>query len=304
LTRHWSIGPTQAMAAHSFEASSYASSSSYPARGTDAQIGLDMNPVNILWDILTAKLGKLGIPASYLDMASFSAAGTTLKGESFGLSFVFEDSMSADEMIQEVLRHIDGAIDEDTATGKLVLTLVRPVDPATIPHITRDNCDKLSNFVMSGYTGLQSSLRLHWTDRSRDYNDNTVIIPNQGNAVNQAETEELEMEMRGVHELALAAQVADREAQATLRPIIKCSVLVGREFLRKKRGDAVKLTWSNPDLSGVVMRIADVDRGTIDDGKIRLDLISDYFYSARGQTQVPAVDRWHDRIDDIGDVIG
>jgi hypothetical protein len=306
LTRHWSIGPTQAMAAHSFEASSYVSSSSYPARGADAQIGYDVNPVNILWDLLVAKLGKLGIPATYLDSASFAAAGTTLKSESFGLSFSFEESRSADELIQEILRHIDGAIDEDTATGKLVLTLVRPVDPAAIPHITRSNCDKLTNFVMAGWTGLPSSLRLIWTNRNKDYNDDTIVLHSQGNAVNQGETEELLVEMRGITELALAVKVADREAQARLRPIIKFRVLVGREFLRVVRGQAVKVTWSGPDLSGVVMRVADVNRGTIEDGKISLDLISDYHYSARGQVQVPLIDRLSDHLDDLegADVIG
>lgn len=304
LTRHWSVGESPSVPAYSFEASSYYTGSSYPAAGSDATIGLDCNPVNILWDLFVAKLGKLGIPEIYLDKPSFQSAGTTLKSESFGLSFSFEEAKSADQLIQEVLRHVDGAIDEDPSTGRLVLTLVRPVDPSTLLHVTKDNCDKLTNFVAAGWTGLQSSLRLHFTDRDRDYNDNTVIIPTTGNAVNQSETEELEVEMRGITELALATRVADREAQARLRPIMKCSVYVGREFAGLVRGNAVKLTWSGPDISDVVFRVVDVDRGTIEDGKIRLDLIQDYFYAARGESQEPLLDRanLHGDISDFMDL--
>lgn len=297
----WMIGSSPNVAAYSFEVSSYYSGGSYPAAGSDAAIGYDCNPVNILWDLLVCKLGKLGIPASYLDKPSFQSAGTTLKSESFGLSFCFESSQTADEIIKEILRHIDGCIDEDPSTGKLVLLLVRPVDPATLLHITKDNCDRLTNFVASGFADLPSSLRLAFTDRARDYADNSVPIPNQGNAIQQAETEEAAVEFRGITELALATRIADRESQARFRPIIKCSVLVGREFLRVVRGQAVKLTWTGPDISGVVFRVADVDRGTIGDGKIRLDLISDYFYSARGEVQQPLLDRanLHGNLEDL-----
>jgi hypothetical protein len=286
----WNFGTSPGVGAYSFEASSYYQIGDYPAPGVYSQIGLDCNPANALWDLLSATLGKLGISTSYLDKPSFQAAAFKLYAEGNGFSRSFEGSQKADEIIQSILRQIDGAIDEDPVTGKLVLTLVRPVDPATLLHITRDNCDKLTGFSMGGWTGLPSSLRFIWTNRGKDYNDDTIVIHNQGNAVTQGEREEVAVEMRGVCESSNAITLADRESQALFRPIIKCRVFVGREFMRLVRGNAVKLTWSGPDISGVVMRVADVNRGTIEDGKIALDLISDYFYSARGSVQVPPIE--------------
>lgn len=302
-SQKWVIGTSPNVATYSFEVSSYCSKSSYPGPGTLSQVGVDSNPANVLWSVLVDKLGKLGIPTSYLDKGSFTAAAGVLQSESHGYSRSFESSQTADEIIQDVLRQIDGAIDEDPSIGKLVLTLVRPIDPATIPHITRDNCDKLTGFVMSGWTGLPSSLRFIYENRNKDYNDDTIVMHNQGNAKQQGETEEFAVEMRGCKEPALALKLADREAQAHFRPIIKCSVHVGREFLRLVRGNAVKLTWKNPDISGLVFRIANVDRGTIDDGKIRLDLISDFYYSLRGQAQVPLIDRLDDYKDAITEIV-
>lgn len=302
-SQKWVIGTSPQVAAYSFEVSSAYQLGDYPAPGVYSQIGYDCNPANVIWDLLVGSLGKLAVPSAYLDKPSFQAAAFKLYAEDHGYSRSFEQSQPAEQIIQDILKQIDGAIDEDPTTGKLVLTLVRPVDPATLPHITRDNCDKLTGFTMGGWTGLPSSLRFIYESRAKDYNDNTIVIHNQGNAVQQQEFEEAAIEMRGCKEDGLATRLADRESQALFRPIIKCRAVVGREFLRVLRGQAVKVTWSGPDLSGVVFRVADVNRGTIEDGKIILDLISDFYYSARGQVQIPVIEQLSDYKSQITDAV-
>jgi hypothetical protein len=278
----WTIGSSPNVAAYSFEASSYKDSGGYPAVGVYAQIGQDSNPVNVLYDLLVAKFGKLGIDSSYIDITSFQHAAAVCFSETHGYSRCIEDAQACDEHIQEILRQIDAAIDEDTSTGKVVITMVRPdFDPNTIPHITRDNCDSLTNFVASGWTGLPSTLRLKWTNRALDYTDATVTAHNQGNAINQLQEEAIDLAMPGVCEEALAKNLAGRELAARSRPIIKCRAIVGRDFLRVVRGQAVKVTWSNPDIADLIFRVANVERGTLEDGKIALDLVSDYFYTFR-----------------------
>jgi hypothetical protein len=287
--------------AYSFEASSYVSGGSYPAIGVYAQSGFDCNPVNVIWDILTASFGKLGLPTSLIDKSSFQVCGQTLYGETHGFSRVFEQMATAEDMLLELLTQIDGVLRENTTTGKLELKLIRPdYTAANLFEINRKNCDELQNLAMGGLTGIVNKVRLIYTNRADNYREGSVTAQNQANAVGQdGIVREVTLRMLGITEPALAASIAARELAARSRPIIKCSALVSRDILRHGVGDAIKLTWSNPDISGLVFRIAAMDRGTLTDRKIRVDLISDFYYSWRQQTAV-AVD-WHHHLGDLTD---
>jgi hypothetical protein len=279
------FGKSAGVPAYSFEASSYRDSGGYPAVGIYAQVGLDSNPINVLWDLYKAKFGKLGYDTSLLDKTSWQVAATTLYSEGHGYSRYITDASQVDDHILEILKQIDGVLRENPTTGKIELKLIRPdYDPATIPEITRANCDALVNFAASGWTNIINKIRLVYTNRTRDYVDDSELVQNQANAVGQnGQVNEQTLQMPGICETAQAQSIARRELTARSRPIIKCRALVDRSFLRVMQGDAVKLTWSNPDIAGLIFRVANVERGTLKDSKIALDLISDYFYTTRNQ---------------------
>jgi hypothetical protein len=58
--------------------------------------------------------------------------------------------------------------------------------------------------------------------------------------------------------------------------------------------------WTDPDIANIVFRVAAVDRGTIDDGKIALDLLQDYFYVTRSQPPRPVPEPQREIIDLLG----
>jgi hypothetical protein len=84
--------------------------------------------------------------------------------------------------------------------------------------------------------------------------------------------------MPGICNQVLADTVAARELAARSRPITKLRAICDRTARNLMPGDPVKLTWTDPDIAGLIFRIADVDRGTLADGKVAIDLISDNFY--------------------------
>jgi hypothetical protein len=279
----WYLGSSPSLAQYSFEVSSY--HATHPQLATYARVGSDSNPINVIYDLLAAKLGKLGIPLSLIDITSFQAAQYTLHTETHGYSRAIEEFSDAGERIQEIEKQIDGVVRENTTTGLIEIKLVRnDYDPATIPHITRNNCDDIVDFAMGGRSNLVNKLRLIYTDRANDYQDGSVVDQNPANAVGQdGQVVEQVINMPGVCTEALAQKLVVREMAARSRSIMRCRALVDRSFLRVNVGDAVKLTWTNPDIAGIVFRVANVDRGTLEDGKIALDLIQDYFYVYRGQ---------------------
>jgi hypothetical protein len=283
----WIIGGGPSVPAYSFEASSYQDTNGYPAVGTYARIGDDSNPVNVLWDVLKCSFGKLGISTSYIDSTSFSDAATTLYNESHGYSRSVEGTKTAKDFIQEILRQIDGVLYFDDSAGTLKLKLIRAdYNTATIPHITRDNAVDLVNFSIGGWS-VVNRVRLGYTDRDNDYQDNSVTVQNPANSYGQNVSDEDYVQMPGVHVTSLANRIAARELAWKSRPQIKCRAIVDRSFIRVNPGDAVKVTWSTPDISGLVFRVAAVDRGTLTDGRIALDLLSDVNYVWRGRVPEP-----------------
>lgn len=246
--------------------------------GTDFQG--DADPAEVIYCILTDPFGKLGLDPALVDLDSFMAASTTLKAEGFGYSRAFETGMGANEMIQDVLRTIDGALGFNRASGKLTLTLIRnDYDPTTARQIDKTNCKELRNVSIGGPTGVPNKIKVNYPDRSKGYATIPATAQNLANAVGQdGLVVEKVITFDGVKLAATAQMIAERELAAVSRPMIKCTAIVNRSFLDMNVGQVVKLTWQGPDISGLIFRIAAVTVGAPSDATIQLDLIQDAFY--------------------------
>ena len=282
-------GDSPQLGPFNFEASSYKDNASYPATGSHARLGEDSNPINVIYDLMVAKR-KLALATSRIDFPSFSRAAEVLAQESHGFSRYWDARIPAREMIREVLRQIDGVIFEDTATGKYKLKLVRSDhNYADLPHITRRNCRELQNLSIGGPTGAVNMVRVVYKNRARGYVDDSVIAQDTANAAGQdGEQREQVLHYPGITHAALASSVAYRELGWRSHDIIKCRALVNREFIDLGPGDAVRLSWTKPDISGTVFRVAGPPHhGKLTDNTIALDLISDNSYQYRSMPPRP-----------------
>ena len=296
LTDAWLIGMDPNVPSYSFEVSSYPLASLGPAGGkiadmTDpAKPQYDANPIDVIYDLLTGSYGKLGLDPSKLDIGAFTAAAVTIHNEGHGYSRAFDGGRSAKDTIQEILKQIDATLYTNPATGLITIKLIRPdYDPNTIPNITPDNCKELQNFSFGGWMDAPNKVRIAFNSRVlysvQCYGSSSVLAIN-GASVAQNGTSELQIEMLGVTNVILARQLAARELAAQARPLAKCTAIVNRSFYNVCPGDAVSVTWPEANLSGLVFRVAAVDRGTLANGQIKLDLIQDYFYQWRDQRPV------------------
>jgi hypothetical protein len=285
----WVVGDSAGVPAVSFEVSSYPSSTSYPSIGLYQTLGdSGANPIDVIYDLLVAKLGKLGLSSSYIDTTSFQAAAYTVRNEGNGYSNAINSAQEADEHIQDVLRQVDGALDEDPSDGLIKIKLVRDdYVYADLPHITKDNCEAIKSFAISGWTNIVNAVRVKYRNRDKDYTEDSEVEFNQGNAVGQDQLNEDVIDYPAVTTSAVAKNLAKRELGARSRPMIKMVAVIDRSFLRVLRGHAVKVTWTNPDIAGLVFRVADVNRGTLEDGKIELSLLLDSYYVWRAQAPKP-----------------
>jgi hypothetical protein len=258
--------------------------STYPAGSSSTNvIGDEANPVAVIEDILIGVFGKLGLPAAIIDPVSFNAAAATLKSEEHGYSRCIDAPRDAGDIINEILTQIDGVLYEDMRYGTIGIKLIRAdYEVADLRHITPDNCDEVQDFTAGGWTDIANKIRVVFPDRDLNYEDRSATAQNQANAVGQSgRISEVVLRFPGVCTSDLADAIAARELAARSRPIARCRVVVNREFLRTNVGDAVRVTWPEYHLAELVFRVAQVDRGTLADGKIALDLIQDFNYVYR-----------------------
>jgi hypothetical protein len=242
-------------------------------------IGVDGNPAWVLLDLLKFTFGKIGVPVALIDTATFEAARLKLFSEQHGYSRLIVAG-EADAHIQEILEQIDGVLRENPTTQKLELKLIRnDYLPGSIFHISKDNCSEIQNLAIGGWQGVPNKVRVVFTNRENAYRDGSAIAHNQANAVGQdGAVREVTIRMPGICNQVLADTVAARELAARSRPITKLRAICDRTARNLMPGDPVKLTWTDPDIAGLIFRIADVDRGTLADGKVAIDLISDNSY--------------------------
>ncbi len=276
---NWDLGEDNIMGSYSYEICSQPPG--YPwGSGFNGYTSIDANPALVIQDLLTGSLGKLKLPASRIDAFTFDSARTKLWEEQHGYSRSIEDTTDTAQIIEEILEQIDGVLYEDPRDGRIKLKLVRAdYDVAALPHITTSNCEGLQGFAAGGFEGVVNKIRIVFPNRDDVYRDGSATAHNMAVAAGQdGEVREVVLQMPGVCTQTLANQIAARELTARSRPIAKCKAVVDRSFYTVCPGDPVRVTWPEYGIDGRVFRVAAVDRGSLENGRITLDLIEDFFY--------------------------
>lgn len=275
----WHIGLSPSLPALQFEMSSYPEG--FGLAGTRT-IGQEANPADVIYDLLTSPL-KLNLPAASVDIASFTTAAITLLNEADGYSRSIEEIRSADEHIYEILKQIDAVLYVDPRTLRWTIKLIRAdYDPAAAPHFTPSNCT-LERWALSGHTGVVNKIRVPFSNRQEHYREGNGEASNDANAVGQSgEVNELVVPMYGICTQASADSHAERELSARSRPVAIARIVAGPRHAYLTPGTAAALSWPELGVSGMMFRIAKINRGTIGNESVTIDLIQDFAQLNRG----------------------
>lgn len=280
----WSLGPSAQVPSIQFEVSSYPEGTGLAGNN---KVGQEANPADVIWDLLTAEM-KLAMPFSRVDFASFEACAIKLLNEGHGYSRSLEEISNADDHIVDILRQIDAVLYEDPVDLKIKIKLIRgDYTLASIPSFDRTTCT-VSNWNLSGWTGVPNKVRVVFNDRQFHYKENSATAQNMANAVGQdGEERELVLHFPGVCTLALAQVIASRELSAHSRPLATCKITVDRSYWRLVPGDVLALSYDEYGISDMLFRIGAVHRGDATDGSIHLECIQDFFFTHRGEIVGP-----------------
>lgn len=247
--------------------------------GASSKIGNDdCNPVEVLYTILISQWAGLGVAASDIDATTFTAAATTVFNEGLGVSGQVAQSSDPKDVIEELLRVIDGLIYEDPTTGKIVLTLIREdYTVGSLPTLDETNIISVADFSRSTWAETTNQLRGVYKSREQEYSSKAAILNDLANVSMTGSTRSNTVQLPFVKLPGVANTVVTRDLKAISLPLISATLVVNREATTYFPGSVVKVNLPSRGVSNLVMRVQKYDLGTLDDSAIKLELMQDRF---------------------------
>ncbi len=228
--------------------------------GSTNEIGSDINPVTALYDVLTNDWGCMGISASRIDTTTFTAAASILKTEGNGCSFVIAEPTSGIEVLNMLLRQIDGLLYENPATGKIELKLIRfsEFDDEITFALTEANVKRLDSWERNSWAQTFNRLLIKFNNRAKNYRQDTIMAYNFTSEPDSiSETRPQEMTFPAVTTKSTASNILSRELAQLSQPRTNVVVTANREAGDLLPGDSVSLNLPRHGVDtfvGVVMK--------------------------------------------------
>lgn len=276
VLEHCYIGTQAQLRQMSFEACRYTNGLSLPG-GTEI-IGSDMNPAELLFQLLTLDWGGLDVDVGELEISSFLAAGETLYNEGNGMSLLITSANSGKEAIEEVLRQIDGVMYQDPTTGKIVLELVRQdYNVLDLTVLDETNVVAVRNFSRTSWEDTINQVRVTYTNRANKFEKGSAIVQDLANINSQGRLRSTNMSFPGVTEGDLAVAIATREMTQLSVPLFKATLEVNRKAATMRPGEPFIFSWPEYGIEQVIMRVQRFNLGELVDGRIVIDCVQDEF---------------------------
>ena len=262
----------------------------YPAK---AMIGENMNPAHIIYELLTLPEFSIRAAPSDINVASFMAAADTLYAEGLGLSFFWEDERPTEDFIDYIRQHIDASLYNDPATGQITLALVRDdFSLGSLPILDVSNILRVDHFSQPLPGELVSEVQVKFEDQATGEAGSVTaqdiaIMEMQGGA-----SVPVVRDYQGIPDATLASKIALRELRQLATPLARGEIVCTREAWSMSVGTPFRLQWPPLGIEDMVMRVVDVDFGTLTSGKITLSVVQDVFRVADTVIGVPPASGW------------
>lgn len=237
----------------------------------------DANPAAMLYDLMTNDHWGLGIAPALIAIDSFLDAGETLATEGFGMSVVYDTQSSARDMIDSILRHIDGVIFPDPSDGLIKITLARanygPGDPIMIDENRIASC----NLSRPSIEDTRNVVKVSYTERA-GFVERVVQAQNRANIEERGgEISEEEYQFFGISNAPLAQKVAARVLKTVSYPLAAVTLTVDRIGWTLRPGSVFRFSWSPLGITNLICRVLRISTGTLLSGKIKIDAVEDVF---------------------------
>jgi hypothetical protein len=251
-----------------------------------------MNPAHMIYETLTNPDWGMGYPPASLDLTVFTASALQLFNEGLGLCLLWNRQDTIDSWLQTLMNYTAGVLVTSPITGLFQYKLVRGgYDVSTLPVFTQSDIVELTEKDDSTLTGAVNELWVQWYDPIAKQQQSVALqalgsVQSQGVVVTDTRT------YTGIASADLAARVCQRDLQATTVPLKRMTAKFKRTTYLLTPGDVFVLSFPAAGIDQMVMRVGEVDTGTLLDGTITMSIMQD-IYSLPSDTYIaPQISGW------------
>ena len=237
------------------------------------------NPAHIIYECLTNSNWGLGYPVGQLDNASFTSAADAFYAEGLGLCLAWTQQDSILNFVQVILDHAGAALSENPITGQFQLRAIRQDYVAASLPLFSDatgNIIRMNQIDRSSFTEAVNEIVVAYVDATTG-KDASITVQNLASVQNIGAVVSQSRDYPGIPTAALAARLAVRDVKATSSGLARVSFVANRDGYAIAPGDAIQLTWTPSGISQMVLRVARIDYGTLQDGEIKIEAVEDVF---------------------------
>lgn len=272
--------------------------SSYPNQlgmtGGMHVIGEDANPACFIYEVLTDKIWAVGKPSAQLDVASFRQVGETLYNEKLGMSMLYNGSSTAEDIIADVLRHIDGAIFTDPQTGLVTLALARnDYNPADLIEFDEDDFIEGLRFSRPSWNETRNTIQVTFVDRTNEFEPTPIPLQDLANITQrEGEIASENVDFSGFTTREAATAMGLRTLKTYAYPLAAAQLVLTRKAWKMRPAAVFKVSWPRLGINGLIMRATRVDVSGIAENRIVIDAVEDIFSVGRGAYDPPPSSDW------------
>lgn len=257
----------------------------------------NLNPASMIFECLTDPSWGMGGDPDEQYIPSFLAAAATLKEENLGLSMLWTRQMAVEQFIQEVLNHIKALYYVNPYTGLGHLKLLRnDYNPATLNQYSEDDYELVS-YRRKLWGETVNEISVTWTDPDTE-SERTVTFQDPGNIAMQGDVIGETRNYYGIRDEETATMIANRDIVEVSAPLASAVIRINRMRWKEMPGDCIRFLNQKYGITNTIMRVMDVDWGTVDDAKITVNLLEDIFGIAYAKFERPGPPEWEDPDDD------
>jgi hypothetical protein len=237
----------------------------------------DMNPAHIIRECLTDATWGMGYNDADIDDTSFTACADIFYSELFGLSLRWSQEEEIQEFVSTILAHVDAYLYVSRSTGKFVLKAIRnDYDIDLIPVITEDDVLEYTEIDHRSPAEAVSSVLVKFYYREKR-KTGAHLVTNLAQSMQATRVQPATKEYPGINRSDLAIKVATRDVIALGSGLTSGRLIAKRTIENLNPGDPFRMVSARHQLSGEVMRVADLNFGDGRQNKIGIKFLPDVF---------------------------
>ena len=247
--------------------------------GTEyAKIDKDVNPAEVLYEIVTNDDWGLAEKPTSLDLNALETMSKILADEKLGISVQLTSKDEARTIVDNICTHIDAIRYADPSTGLMVHHLIRAKDAdEPMLAITSSNCSKIT-FVRQDWSNTVSEISISFTDRDALYETGTLSADDPANIEIQNGIKTTKSyDFAYFTTAANALWAAKRLGRSQGYPLATVSLECNRMLSTVRLGECLILSFPPYGITNMVVRVTNVDLSDFEDGTVKIDAMEDIF---------------------------